>query len=185
MSSQLTDDEARPRSSPASAEPAGVRRSATDERVPGDLHQGRQAARRGLGPCHFTARRDWARRRLRILLSHEMGSAIRSTSGLVLSHAGDLAAILTNLQEQDMLFIDEIHRLRPRWKSPVSGDGRLSNWIWSSGKGASTRTVKLELPRFTLVGATTSRRLTSPLRDQFGLVAPSGILFSPRNSPPL
>ena len=103
------------------------------------------------------------------IIAREMGSAIRSTSGLVLSHAGDLAAILTNLQERDVLFIDEIHRLPASVEEalyPAMEDYQLDLVV---GQGASTRTVKLELPRFTLVGATTrAGALTSPLRDRFG-----------------
>lgn len=105
------------------------------------------------------------------VIAREMGSAIRSTSGLVLSHAGDLAAILTNLQERDVLFIDEIHRLPASVEEalyPAMEDYQLDLVV---GQGASTRTIKLELPRFTLVGATTrAGALTSPLRDRFGLV---------------
>jgi Holliday junction DNA helicase RuvB len=105
------------------------------------------------------------------IIAREMGSAIRSTSGLVLNHAGDLAAILTNLQEGDVLFIDEIHRLPASVEEalyPAMEDYQLDLVV---GQGAATRTVKLELPRFTLVGATTrAGALTSPLRDRFGLV---------------
>src|SRR5574338_816035 len=105
------------------------------------------------------------------IIAREMGVSIRSTSGLVLAHAGDLAAILTNLQEGDVLFIDEIHRLPASVEEalyPAMEDYQLDLVV---GQGASTRTVKLELPRFTLVGATTrAGALTSPLRDRFGLV---------------
>ncbi|KXK01963.1 MAG: holliday junction ATP-dependent DNA helicase RuvB [Nitrospira sp. OLB3] len=105
------------------------------------------------------------------IIAREMGSAIRSTSGLVLNHAGDLAAILTNLQEGDVLFIDEIHRLPASVEEalyPAMEDYQLDLVV---GQGASTRTIKLDLPRFTLVGATTrAGALTSPLRDRFGLV---------------
>jgi Holliday junction DNA helicase RuvB len=100
-----------------------------------------------------------------------MGVAIRSTSGLVLAHAGDLAAILTNLQERDVLFIDEIHRLPASVEEalyPAMEDYQLDLVI---GQGPSTRTIKLDLPRFTLIGATTrAGALTSPLRERFGLV---------------
>ena len=100
-----------------------------------------------------------------------MGAALRSTSGLVLAHAGDLAAILTNLQEHDVLFIDEIHRLPASVEEalyPAMEDYQLDLVI---GQGPAARTVKLDLPRFTLVGATTrAGALTSPLRDRFGLV---------------
>ncbi|HEX9741928.1 MAG TPA: Holliday junction branch migration DNA helicase RuvB [Nitrospiraceae bacterium] len=105
------------------------------------------------------------------IIAHEMGVAIRSTSGLVLTHAGDLAAILTNLQEHDVLFIDEIHRLPASVEEalyPAMEDFQLDLVI---GQGPSTRTVKLDLPKFTLVGATTrAGSLTSPLRERFGLV---------------
>ncbi|HMK23690.1 MAG TPA: Holliday junction branch migration DNA helicase RuvB, partial [Terriglobales bacterium] len=105
------------------------------------------------------------------IIAREMGAALRSTSGLVLAHAGDVAAILTNLQERDVLFIDEIHRLPAPVEEalyPAMEDYQLDLVI---GQGPSTRTVKLELPRFTLIGATTrAGALTSPLRDRFGLV---------------
>lgn len=105
------------------------------------------------------------------IIAKEMGASLRSTSGLVLAHAGDLAAILTNLQEYDVLFIDEIHRLPASVEEalyPAMEDYQLDLVI---GQGPATRTVKLDLPRFTLVGATTrAGALTSPLRDRFGLV---------------
>lgn len=105
------------------------------------------------------------------VIAREMGAAIRSTSGLVLAHAGDLAAILTNLQERDVLFIDEIHRLPAAVEEalyPAMEDFQLDLVV---GQGPSTRTIKLDLPRFTLVGATTrAGSLTSPLRERFGLV---------------
>src|SRR6188768_667973 len=105
------------------------------------------------------------------IIAREMGGTLCSTSGLVLAHAGDLAAILTNLQEDDVLFIDEIHRLPASVEEalyPAMEDFQLDLVI---GQGPSTRTVKLDLPQFTLVGATTrAGALTSPLRDRFGLV---------------
>ena len=105
------------------------------------------------------------------IIAKEIGASLRSTSGLVLAHAGDLAAILTNLQEHDVLFIDEIHRLPASVEEalyPAMEDYQLDLVI---GQGPATRTVKLDLPRFTLVGATTrAGALTSPLRDRFGLV---------------
>jgi len=106
------------------------------------------------------------------IIAKEMGgAALRYTSGLVLAHAGDLAAILTNLQAQDVLFIDEIHRLPAAVEEalyPAMEDYQLDLVI---GQGPATRTVKLDLPPFTLVGATTrAGALTSPLRDRFGLV---------------
>lgn len=105
------------------------------------------------------------------IIAKEMGAALRSTSGLVLAHAGDLAAILTNLQEYDVLFIDEIHRLPASVEEalyPAMEDFQLDLVV---GQGPAARTVKLDLPPFTLVGATTrAGALTSPLRDRFGLV---------------
>jgi holliday junction DNA helicase RuvB len=105
------------------------------------------------------------------IIAREMGGTLRATSGLVLAHAGDLASILTNLQEQDVLFIDEIHRLPASVEEalyPAMEDFQLDLVV---GQGPAARTVKLDLPRFTLVGATTKAgALTSPLRDRFGLV---------------
>lgn len=105
------------------------------------------------------------------IIAREMRVAIRSTSGTVLSHAGDLAAILTTLQEGDILFIDEVHRLPAPVEEalyPAMEDFQLDLII---GQGPSTRTIKLDLPRFTLIGATTRvGSLTSPLRERFGLV---------------
>ncbi|HEV8243099.1 MAG TPA: Holliday junction branch migration DNA helicase RuvB [Nitrospirales bacterium] len=105
------------------------------------------------------------------IIAREMGVTIQSTSGIVLNHAGDLAAILTNLQQGDVLFIDEIHRLPAPVEEalyPAMEDYQLDLII---GQGPSSRTIKLDLPHFTLVGATTrAGSLTSPLRDRFGLV---------------
>ena len=105
------------------------------------------------------------------VIAKEMGGTIRSTSGLVLNHAGDLAAILTNLQTHDILFIDEIHRLPASVEEalyPAMEDFQIDLVI---GQGPATRTMKLNLPPFTLVGATTKAgALTSPLRERFGLV---------------
>jgi Holliday junction DNA helicase RuvB len=105
------------------------------------------------------------------IIAREMGGTLRATSGLVLAHAGDLASILTNLQEHDVLFIDEIHRLPAAVEEalyPAMEDFQLDLVV---GQGPAARTVKLDLPRFTLVGATTKAgALTSPLRDRFGLV---------------
>ncbi len=105
------------------------------------------------------------------IIAREMGGTFCATSGLVLTHAGDLAAILTNLQEHDVLFIDEIHRLPASVEEalyPAMEDFQLDLVV---GQGPAARTVKLDLPHFTLVGATTKAgALTSPLRDRFGLV---------------
>ena len=105
------------------------------------------------------------------IIAHEMGSTLRQTSGPVLEKAGDLAAILTNLEAHDVLFIDEIHRLSPVVEEilyPALEDFQLDIMI---GEGPAARSIKLDLPPFTLVGATTrAGLLTSPLRDRFGIV---------------
>ena len=104
------------------------------------------------------------------IMSREMGVGFRSTSGPVIAKAGDLAAILTNLEERDVLFIDEIHRLSPAVEEilyPAMEDYELDLMI---GEGPAARSVKISLPKFTLVGATTrSGLLTTPLRDRFGI----------------
>ncbi len=105
------------------------------------------------------------------IIAHELGVCIKTTSGPVLERAGDLAAILTSLQENDVLFIDEIHRLNRVVEEilyPAMEDFQLDIII---GQGPGARSIKLDLPRFTLVGATTrTGLLTSPLRDRFGVI---------------
>ena len=105
------------------------------------------------------------------IIAREMNAKIRQTSGPVLERAGDLAAVLTNLEPHDVLFIDEIHRLSPVVEEilyPAMEDFELDIMI---GEGPAARTVKLSLPPFTLIGATTrAGLLTSPLRDRFGIV---------------
>ena len=104
------------------------------------------------------------------IVARELGSNFRSTSGPVIAKAGDLAAQLTNLEERDVLFIDEIHRLNPAVEEilyPAMEDFQLDLMI---GEGPAARSVKIDLPRFTLVGATTrAGLLTTPLRDRFGI----------------
>jgi Holliday junction DNA helicase RuvB len=106
------------------------------------------------------------------IISREMGVNLRQTSGPVLERAGDLAALLTNLEPNDVLFIDEIHRLSPVVEEilyPALEDYQIDLMI---GEGPAARSVKLDLPPFTLVGATTrAGMLTNPLRDRFGIVA--------------
>ena len=106
------------------------------------------------------------------IIAHEMGVNLRQTSGPVLERAGDLAAILTNLEPRDVLFIDEIHRLSPVVEEilyPALEEFQIDIMI---GEGPAARSVKLDLPPFTLVGATTrAGMLTNPLRDRFGIVA--------------
>src|SRR3954470_14436145 len=105
------------------------------------------------------------------IVSNEMGASLRSTAGPIIEKAGDLAAILTNLEEGDVLFIDEIHRLNPAIEEilyPAMEDYNIDLMI---GQGAAARSIKLELPKFTLVGATTRPGLiTAPLRGRFGIV---------------
>ncbi len=106
------------------------------------------------------------------IIAREMGVNLRQTSGPVLERAGDLAAILTNLEPNDVLFIDEIHRLNPVVEEilyPALEDYQIDIMI---GEGPGARSVKLDLPPFTLIGATTrAGMLTNPLRDRFGIVA--------------
>ncbi len=106
------------------------------------------------------------------IVAAEMGVNLRQTSGPVLERAGDLAALLTNLEPHDVLFIDEIHRLSPVVEEilyPALEDFQIDIMI---GEGPAARSVKLDLPPFTLVGATTrAGMLTNPLRDRFGIVA--------------
>ncbi len=104
------------------------------------------------------------------IIAKEMGVGFRPTSGPILTKAGDLAAVLTNLQQGDVLFVDEIHRLNPTVEEilyPAMEDFKLDLMI---GEGPAARTVRIDLPRFTLVGATTRLGLlTGPLRDRFGI----------------
>jgi len=105
------------------------------------------------------------------IIANEMGSELKSTAGPAIEKAGDIAAQLTNLQEGDVLFIDEIHRLLPALEEklyPAMEDYQLDLLI---GQGAAARSIKLELPKFTLIGATTRAGLiTAPLRGRFGIV---------------
>src|SRR5687768_7775968 len=105
------------------------------------------------------------------IIANEMGAELKSTAGPAIEKAGDIAALLTNLQEGDVLFIDEIHRLLPALEEklyPAMEDYQLDLLI---GQGAGARSIKLELPKFTLVGATTRAGLiTAPLRGRFGII---------------
>src|SRR5678810_9350 len=105
------------------------------------------------------------------VIANELGVNLRATSGPVIERAGDLAALLTNLQPRDVLFIDEIHRLSPVVEEilyPALEDCQIDIMI---GEGPAARSIKLDLPPFTLIGATTrAGLLTSPLRDRFGIV---------------
>lgn len=105
------------------------------------------------------------------IIAREMGVGIKATSGPAIEHPGDLAAILSNLKDRDIFFIDEIHRMSPSVEEilyPAMEDFQLDLII---GQGPSARTIKLDLPKFTLIGATTRAGLiTSPLRDRFGVI---------------
>ncbi len=105
------------------------------------------------------------------VIANELGVNLRSTSGPVLERAGDLAALLTNLEAHDVLFVDEIHRLSPVVEEvlyPAMEDFQIDIMI---GEGPAARSIKLDLPPFTLIGATTrAGLLTAPLRDRFGIV---------------
>src|SRR5215475_2684949 len=104
------------------------------------------------------------------IVANEMGASLKSTAGPIIEKAGDLAAILTNLEEADVLFIDEIHRLNPAVEEilyPAMEDFQLDLII---GEGPAARSVKIDLAKFTLIGATTrAGLLTNPLRDRFGI----------------
>jgi Holliday junction DNA helicase RuvB len=171
LTNQMTDDE---RGIEAALRPQSLQDYVGQDRMKEALRICIDAAKRrgeALDHAIFYGPPGLGKTTIAHIIAREMGSAIRSTSGLVLSHAGDLAAILTNLQEHDVLFIDEIHRLPASVEEalyPAMEDYQLDLVI---GQGPSTRTVKLDLPRFTLIGATTrAGALTSPLRDRFGLV---------------
>ena len=132
-----------------------------------------EAARRRGDPLDhvlFTGPPGLGKTTLAQIVAREMGVSFRATSGPVIAKAGDLAAILTNLEEGDVLFIDEIHRLNPAVEEilyPAMEDFQLDLII---GEGPAARSVKIDLPPFTLVGATTrSGLITTPLRDRFGI----------------
>lgn len=104
------------------------------------------------------------------VISQEMGVALRTTSGPAIERPGDMVAVLTNLEDRSMLFIDEIHRLNRTAEEALYPAMEEFLYDWVAGKGPSARTYRIRLPRFTLIGATTrAGLLTSPLRDRFGI----------------
>jgi Holliday junction DNA helicase RuvB len=154
--------------------PAGFNEFVGQDRIKDNLRVFIEAARkRGEALDHvlFCGPPGLGKTTLANIIAHELGVGIKSTSGPVLERAGDLAAILTNLQPHDVLFIDEIHRLNRVVEEilyPAMEDFQLDIII---GQGPGARSIKLDLPRFTLVGATTrTGLLTSPLRDRFGVI---------------
>ena len=113
------------------------------------------------------------------IVARELGVGFRATSGPVIARAGDLAALLTNLQPRDVLFIDEIHRLNPAVEEilyPAMEDFQLDLII---GEGPAARSVRIDLPPFTLIGATTrSGLITTPLRERFGIPLRLQLLYA-------
>ena len=175
---RLIPPESRRRSAPAEDADAALRPKTLDEFI------GQQSARENLRVfVHAAKSRGEAldhvllhgppglgKTTLAGILAREMGVGFRATSGPVIAKSGDLAALLTNLEDGDVLFIDEIHRLAPAVEEvlyPAMEDRALDLMI---GEGPSARSVRIDLPRFTLIGATTRQGLlTTPLRDRFGI----------------
>ena len=139
-------------------------------RQPPGLHPAARGRGDALDHVLFAGPPGLGKTTLAQILSKELGVGFRATSGPVISKAGDLAALLTNLEERDVLFIDEIHRLNPAVEEilyPAMEDFQLDLMI---GEGPAARSVRIDLPKFTLVGATTrAGLLTNPLRDRFGI----------------
>ena len=128
-----------------------------------------------LDHCLFYAPPGLGKTTLANILAREMGVNLRTASGPILVRAGDLAALLTDISEGDVFFIDEIHRLNPIVEEALYPVMEDYTFFISTGKGPAASTLKLAVPRFTLVGATTrSGLLTGPLRDRFGIVAQLG-----------
>ena len=157
---------------------SGLCGTATSARADGYFSLRRRNCARCLGSSFDLRPSRFRKTTLANIVANEMGVNIRTTSGPVLEKAGDLAAMLTNLEPHDVLFIDEIHRLSPAIEEvlyPAMEDYQLDIMI---GEGPAARSIKLDLPPFTLIGATTrAGSLTSPLRDRFGIVQRLEFLF--------
>lgn len=158
----------------ANLRPESLAEYVGQEKVKENLHIFLEAARRrseSLDHVLFYGPPGLGKTTLSYIIAKELGVGIKSTSGPAIERQGDLAAVLTNLQRHEVLFIDEIHRLNPAVEEilyPAMEDYKLDLII---GQGPAARTIKLDIPRFTLIGATTrTGLLTSPLRDRFGIV---------------
>lgn len=174
MENIFTDDKQPEDFQTSSIRPTGFDDYVGQKKVKENLKVFVQAAKQrgeALDHCLFHGPPGLGKTTLANIISHELGVNINSTSGPVIDKAGDLAAILTNIQEGDVLFIDEIHRLHSNVEEilyPAMEDFKLDILI---GQGPAARTVKIDLPPFTLIGATTrAGLLTSPLRDRFGMI---------------
>ncbi|XOB65843.1 Holliday junction branch migration DNA helicase RuvB [Deferribacteres bacterium DY0037] len=174
MDNIFTDDKQPEDFQNSSIRPQGFDDYVGQKKVKENLKVFVQAAKQrgeALDHCLFHGPPGLGKTTLANIISHELGVNINSTSGPVIDKAGDLAAILTNIQEGDVLFIDEIHRLHSNVEEilyPAMEDFKLDILI---GQGPAARTVKIDLPPFTLIGATTrAGLLTSPLRDRFGMI---------------
>ncbi len=170
VSSQLTDDE---RGLEAALRPQSLQEYVGQPRMKESLEICIEAAKRrgeALDHAIFYGPPGLGKTTLAQIVAREMGVGFRATSGPVIAKSGDLAALLTNLEDGDVLFIDEIHRLNPAVEEilyPAMEDRALDLMI---GEGPSARSVRIDLPKFTLVGATTRQGLlTTPLRDRFGI----------------
>ena len=158
----------------ANLRPESLAEYVGQEKIKENLHIFLEVARRrgeSLDHVLFYGPPGLGKTTLSYIIAKELGVGIKSTSGPAIERQGDLAAVLTNLQRHEVLFIDEIHRLNPAVEEilyPAMEDYKLDLII---GQGPAARTIKLDIPRFTLIGATTrTGLLTSPLRDRFGIV---------------